>query len=719
MARRRMLALLCPLALWTPWPATLSPAAAAEAIEEIVVTARGRAEARRSVPDTLTVFGSAAIERRRIETVDELAKFTPGVFIVNDQDPGTNLITIRGVSTNRQQSASIAYVIDGVQLADTEFFTRRLYDLERAEILKGPQGALYGRSAIGGVFNIVTKQPSATAQGRAEITYGNGETVEFDGGLGGPLLGERLTARAAVSYRDSDGFIDNGFLRRKVDGFESLNGRLTLAARPFADLTVTVKAEAAREEAGAAFVSSGDVTGDFGGRLDGAALIAPFGDFPGRSERDWVQVAGIVDWALPVGGTLTSISAYDSYDKDFVEELDFRNGPITLFGLPFPAPGLAPIRQPVAIEAATQELRYVSPETGRLSWIAGGFFQSIDRARTDDFGPLLFGAEAPRFDLDITQFALFGQVAYDITETLEVTAALRWDRDEREQSILGAETGALFDRGEAAFDKVQPKLSLAWQAGAQTLLYATWAKGFKPGGFNPLPGAGDIFDRIFPAEETSTVELGAKTRLWDGRAEINLAGFLTDYENLQTTIFLSGNNVVLAAEAVDISGVEGEVRLQPLAWLGLYAAVAYTETDIERFVVPDPLNPSADLDLSGKEVPHSPRWTVNAGVEAARAAGPGRLLGRLDVIGTGVTFFEVDNVLFTPPRWTVDGRLAYGWGGYELALWGRNLFDDRFAVSAFGQNLIPLLTGLGPGGPFDSFTVNRGREFGVTAAARF
>src|SRR5690606_3262886 len=123
---------------------------------------------------------------------EDVAARTPGVHVINDQDPGTNIISIRGVSTDRLQQASVAYVVDGLALADEEFFTQPYYDMERVEILKGPQGALYGKNAIGGVFNLVTKGPTDYFTGEAEGEFGNGGNVGFRAGVGGPIVGDKL-----------------------------------------------------------------------------------------------------------------------------------------------------------------------------------------------------------------------------------------------------------------------------------------------------------------------------------------------------------------------------------------------------------------------------------------------------------------------------------------------------------------------------------------------
>ncbi|HMO69078.1 MAG TPA: TonB-dependent receptor plug domain-containing protein, partial [Novosphingobium sp.] len=304
--------------------AGVAPAHAAEAEDtEILVTARGRAEALLAVPDTITVFDREAIAARKLESVDDIIAATPGVFIINDQDPGTNLISIRGVSTNRNQAPSIAYVVDGLALADPELFTLRAYDLAQVEVLKGPQGALFGRSASGGVIAITTAEPGREPGGSASIGMGNGFTMTADAAIDAPLS-ERVQLRLSGSWRDTDGFITNTFLNKKVDGFASRNLRAKLRAELSGATVLRLRAGWADESGGAAWISSGNVTGPFGGRLAGKALTAPFGDFEGRSSRDWWGVQASLESELGDGLRLSWTAGLDDYDKRFVEELDFR-----------------------------------------------------------------------------------------------------------------------------------------------------------------------------------------------------------------------------------------------------------------------------------------------------------------------------------------------------------------------------------------------------------
>ena len=687
----------------------------------IIVTARGREEIAIAVPDTVAVYDSTAISARRMTTIDDFIAATPGIFIVNDQDPGTNLISVRGVSTNRNQSPSIAYIVDGLALADSELFTLRTYDVARVEILKGPQGALFGRSASGGAIAVATNDPTPDWSSEAAVGVGNGFTWTADGVVNAPLS-DRVQVRLAGSYRNSDGFIRNSFLDKKVDGQISRNLRLKATMALSETATLKLRASWADEEGGAAYISSGNVTGLYGGRLAGDALTDPFGDFEGRSDRNYWGIQATYEQMLGDALSLSWTGGYDEYHKDFVEELDFRNDtPITLGGVPLFPDGIQPISQPIDIVAWTSEMRLTSVGQGPLRWHVGLFFQRLERDRTDDFGPLLFGAEALRAETRSNQVGIFAQASYDIAPTVELTTGLRYDRDRRKEDTVGTASGALVAQRARTFDKWQPKVSLAWRPDANLTAYVTGAVGFKAGGFNPLPGATDVWQAVFPSETTKSVEVGVKAQSSDGRVRGSIAGFVTDYSNFQNTVFL-GNSVVLSVPSVDVHGLEASGDVALGAGFRVDGGIAWTHSRTGRYLTPNPTpepGEPAIVDMSGKRTPNAPDWTINGGIGWQGAAGPALVDARLSIAYVSRVDFEIDNILHTPGYTSVDGRIGVTQGAWTFDIWAKNLFDKRWAISAFGQQQLPLLLGLGPDGPFDSFTINTGRQFGASAAVKF
>lgn len=668
-------------------------------LEEIVVTARGRAEKLFDIPDSVTVFSSEEIEERNIQSLDDVAAHTPGVFIINDQDPGTNIVTIRGITANRLQQASIAYVIDGITLGDSELFTADYFDVERIEVLKGPQGALYGKNAIGGVITIVTKRPDNEFGGRIEAGYGDADSYKLSGALTGPIVDDTVMFRLSGSFRDTDGWITNTTADRKVDYYRSANIRGRLMADVTANLTLDFRLRYVDEEGGASWISANEITNTFDGRLSGDALIEPIGDYLGASERNWISGSVKADYALPNGGVITSITGHDDYEKWWDEDLDFL--PIDLF---------QPVAQPVDLEIFTQELRYTSPDDAdqRMRWIAGVFFQNNQRDRIDDIRPLgIYTLSETQSD----QLAVFGQASFDLTSNLELTGALRWDRDEREEEVTDLFTGTKAETVRGKYEKVQPKISLAYHVNDENMVYVTYAEGFKSGGFNPdpalLPGA--AWNQVFDQEETKNYELGTKSSWDNNRYTLTTAAYYIEYADKQEFAFTPAAQVTFNIPEVEIKGIEIAATAMPTENLALDIGYSYTDSEIQNFEVETFLGPQ---NYSGAQTPNNPKSSLNIGTKYLHnLANGGELSGRVDYQRVGKTYFEVDNLLYVPSYYSLNAMIKYQpTESWSLRFWGRNLTDERWAISAFGQNQLALLTALG----VDIFTINAGRQVGVT-----
>jgi iron complex outermembrane recepter protein len=698
--------------------ALFSSAAQAEAmLDEIVVTSLGRDQQLRQVPDTISLIDSDALRRQHLVTLEDIVAATPGVFIIaNDQDFGTNLISVRGISTNRGQEPSVAFVVDGQPLPELEMFTLRPFDLARVELLKGPQGALFGRSASGGAIVYSTADPASDFGGYVQAGYGNGSSWTVDAALNAPVT-QGFKLRLSGSFRGSNGFIRNSFLNRKVDDAQSRNLRLKAIWDISDTVTLNLRAGYGRDFGGAANVVMGEFTQSNAGRLDSDTLQLPYGDLPGRADRRWWGVASTVKATLANGDQVQLLSAYDVYDKQFIEEFDFLPfKPITFKGEPAYPDGVQPIRQPISTRALTVEARYTSRDDAPIRSIAGVFLQNIRRDRLDDFEgfflpPFLYRTRS-------TQFGAFGQVQTNIVQQLQLTAALRYDRDDRRQRLTSDGGGAIIDYRSGSFSAWQPKVSLTWSPSEMLTAYATASVGFKQGGFNPLPVPTDPpYALTFPSERTKALEIGLKGQAFDGRIEYALAGYLTQLRNFQNTVFLT-NNIVFSIPKVRVRGAEASVQAKITDGFRVDAAISLTDARVSDYTAPNPTRQPGEadtVDYTNKYLVNAPNYTLNIGATWQQ----GIATARLDYIRTGTVYFELDNILRKPPHDSVDGRIAIAFGGLTAELWAKNLLNQRWATSAFGQQQLEFLLYLGPGGPYDSYTINSGRQWGASLRMDF
>jgi iron complex outermembrane recepter protein len=672
------------------------------ALEEIVVTARGREEDLHQVPDSIAAFTRGDIAARQLRSAEDFAAMTPGVLMVRDQDPGTNVVTGRGVSANRNQAASIAYVIDGVALADSEFFTADLFGIERVEILKGPQGALYGKNAIGGVFNIVTIAPTTDPTAQVEIGYGNGARFSADGLVSGSFGSGRVRALLSGSYRDQDGYIDNSTLDREVDYFRSTNARVRVVADLTDALSLDLRGNYMDEDGGAAWAAPLDATGQTGGELDPDLLDGPIGDFLGSSNREWRGVSATIDYETR-HGTFTSTSGYDDYSKYWDGDLDAT-----------PLPIIQPVSQPIDLEVFTQEVRFTSPGSDRFRWIAGAFYQDVNRKRLDYFSRALPVPDV-LYTQDAQQSAAFLQASFDLTPRLEVSAAVRYDRDEREEIASIPADGIQIRSLDASFDKWQPKVAISYDLSDDHMIYANYAVGFKTGGFNPPPGPTDDFKDIYGPEDTKSYEVGAKTLWMDGRLSANASVFWADYADKQEFVLTPTlSQSTFNVPEVEIRGFELQLSVRATESLRFDAAYGYTDTEMKRFQTSNFLGPR---DYSGNKTTYTPPYNLNVGAQFDAALGSSALStsARLDYMHVGKTYWEVDNVLYTPDHGWVDAKVSIGGDRWTLSVWGKNITDERWATSAFGQGQVALLALFG----FDEYFINTGTQYGVSVAFKF
>ncbi len=686
-------------------------------IDTITVTARGRVEAVIAVPDSVSVYSRADIERRKLNTLEDIVAATPGVFIVHDQDPGTNTISVRGVATNINQEASVGFVVDGLALADSELFTLRPFDVQRVEVLKGPQGALFGRSASGGVISYETVKPGTSFAGFAQFGYANGNSKTLDGALDIPVS-KTISTRLSGSLMSTDGLIYNSFLKRTVDDYVSRNLRSATHVKLSDAVSFDLRLSFADEAGGSTWISSENATNLTNGRLAGGILQNPQGDFLGRADRRYYGAAATIILTLPYAATLKFISGYDHYHKNFSEEFDFRHGPVSSQGVDYPN-GVQPIHQPVGLVSETGELRYTSSNAGTLKLIAGLFLQNTRKLVINDYQG--FGDPNPHYIYNKSfEYGLFVQGNYDVSPQLELSMALRYDSDSKQRLRVTPVLSQFDSLQNQTFSSWQPKLSVSYHPQANLNAYITASVGFKPGGFNPMrnPAFDPPFTPTFQSESTRGLEAGLKWQNSDGHIRATFAGFVTDYRHYQNTEFFS-DDTVFSVPRVRVHGLEASTHLGLVAGFSIDASASWTSARIGAYQAPSPLDATIIIDYKNNRLAHAPDYSADLAVLWQHTVGPLKLDARLDYNRLGTVYYEIDNILYSPPRGILNGRLAVTMGKLTTEFWAMNIGNIRYATSGFGQRQSPFLLDLKPGGPFDSFSISKGRTFGASLKVVF
>lgn len=635
-------------------------------LEEVTVTAQRRTERLQDVPVAVTAFTAAEIEARGIGSTRDILPMTPNVTYDESFTVGNSFVSVRGVAQINNADSPVAIVVDGVPQNSQKQLRMELFDVERIEVLKGPQGALYGRNAIGGAINIVTREPSNELEGWAQVGAGSGNLREASGAVSGPIVQDKLLFRLSGAYKDSDGNIENSFLRRNVDFYESKDIRARFMILATEALTIDLRGSFSDIDGGAVMDSSMDAS------LSGNANreVLPRSNILGNSARQINDATVKIDWRTDAG-TLTSITGYTDLAEDYYGDLDFCNPvdcPAGIFGL---GPQ-ADQRQVLDVTLLSQEVRLASPDDQRLRWIVGGFYLATHRD-LDTVAHLLIPnvpgipliANAEENDNDA--YSAFAQVDYDITDRTTLGVSLRYDTDERQQT--NASDPARPTRSKS-FSDVQPRVVIDHKLNDDQLVYATYGTGFRSGGFNGVGG------RPFDAETLQNYEVGYKSMWWDDRLRLNAAVFRSRSENYQFFYIdfnQGGAQVIDNLDQVEFTGAELEWQVQATRYWTLLGAVGLLDSDIKSF--------DAGLTVparQGNRTPKTQKSTFSLGSQLEVPLGSLTGTVRVDYGRWGKKYWHPDNVDVRDPVNMLDVRVSIGNERWTASAWGRNVLDEFY-----------------------------------------
>jgi iron complex outermembrane recepter protein len=650
-------------------------AAADSDLNTIYVTARKRTERLQDIPDSITAVSAETIQNADIQTVKDVAVRVPNVSIVEAQQPGVALINIRGVGQARNGDPPIAVVVDGVQLSNAYEITQDLFDVERIEVLKGPQGAVYGRDAIGGAINIVTKQPTNNFEGFVQVSYGTGDDRRLSAGLSGAIIDDRLLFRIAGSLRDFNGDIPSINAPRNTDANwqRDRNIRASLLAKPTDTLSIDLRYAYLQTHSGASWYAP---------VAPGASDDEPLpyiGDYPGNARRILNDTSAKIDLDLG-GATLTSVTALSRVNSFLHEDLDYT-----------PQSLLTAI-QALRTDDLSQELRLASLGNGPLKWLGGLYYLRTQQTlRTN----LYLGADylsllglpvslAPLLDSQNGArdrngaYAAFSQVSYRFNSPLELTAALRYDLDDRHETELYAAGSPEYQK---TFSSVQPKLSASWFFDPDTMAYATISKGFRSGGFNPT----DIISRLYKQEEDWNYETGVKSSSLDHRVSLTSALFytrITDRQVYILDIVDASQTLVNPIPKSEVYGAEAELNVRPTRNLDLSASIGFTGSKILSYDTSVFAGLPAAGNFTGNKLPQVAPFSYSLAAQYQyELGGDNSLTPRLEWNGSaGAYYWEIDNVDKRSAVNLVNARLIFAHGAFSVTGYVENLMKDRYVL---------------------------------------
>jgi len=695
------------VACWSLWllcglPPALQAASSESdrAIEEIVVSAQRVEQNLQDVPIAVTAFGQDALRVNRMDAMIDIARRTPS-FTATEVNPGEPNLAIRGIGTeginsNAGGDPSVALFLDGVYIGRGGAAPIELYDLERVEVLRGPQGTLFGKNVVGGAVVLTSRRPSLDERFvEVDATFGNYDRIELLGRFN-YAVNDDVAVSGAVSSTNRDGYTLNETTGNRVDDEKVAGGRLSVRYRPNEQLDAIVTLDHVdQDQRGQPRDNVCDATFNGGVHCVGVdpdrRRVNAVED--GYLRREVTGLTANVDYALD-WATLTSVTAYRTADYAHADPF-FSN----------------PINPPFQIESFneniedtwqfSQEVRlaFDLPES-RLNGVAGVYYLTEDVERNEilvqDFPvPVVSGTGSFPQQVDAESFALFGQVNFDATARLSLTAGARmtWEKKDADLAAVLLEGPGLppplteeFDiDADESWDAFTPRFAVSYRLNDDALLYASAARGFKSGGYQGTPGTAASAAIAYDPEFAWSYEAGAKTQWLEDSLRVNVAAFYTDYEDLQVSQLVPLCCVVIGnAATAEIQGAEVEVTYRPAPGFDVNASYSYLDAEFESFAS------GATADHTGNTLPRAPEHKWNFGAQYEWSAGEaGVLLARVDWTRQSKIFFEASNTpLEVQDRYDLlDARLALRAhdDSWEVALWGKNLDDEliRTHIVAF------------------------------------
>ncbi len=642
----------------------------APAIDEIIVTAQKRSESVQDVPLAVSAVGGATLDRLGVGNPLQLGATVPNFNLQTNS--GVTYIYLRGVGNNFLGlgiDSNVAYHANGVYIARPRAQVSSYFDVDRIEVVRGPQGDLYGRNATGGSINVITRKPTDDFSANATLSVGNYGLVQGEAGVGGAIVPGKIAVRAAGFFVDRGGYGKNEATGKDVDNRKEQAGRLTVELTPSEPLTIEIIAD---------YFHANDAWGvvhQAGSGIPGALTLAEsLGNFPSkirnvvsgvdpnRKIRAW-GVQGTATLDLAENLSLKSITAYRKSRFTALDELIGTN------------PSIGAISQLEKQHQFSEEVQLLANGT-RWDFILGGYYFT---EKVDGFIHIpLFFDPAAQFDQrgtgDTKAYAVFAHGSWEFVPKLKLVLGARYSYEKRtSEGVFTAPFVPIPTGGKKSFNALTPKATLQFEPSDNLTLYGGVSKGFKSGGFTiGVPGPG-----VEP-EKLLSYEAGLKAQMFDRRLTANIAAFWYDYTNMVVTRVVQAQTVEENAGKSTIKGIEVELTARPTNRLRIDASLGLLDAKFDSFVTPDPLDPAAGpISLAGNRLPGSAKYTARVGAQYDIPVGD---VAKISI--SGDAFFS-GNMYFDPyehrgsyqPSYeTYNASLTYDSGRWwSMTLWGRNL----------------------------------------------
>lgn len=674
-------------------------------LEEVIVTAQRRSEAVQDVPASIAVLSADALQSAGVANTTDLAKMVPGMTM--NSYGGFLQPSIRGITStgaNLGENSNVAMYIDGVYQPQQIATLMDLPDVQQVEVLKGPQGALYGQNATGGAILISTKEPSFEPGGRVSASYGNYDAKVVQAYVTGPIVGP-VAGSLAGGYQDRDGFREHVITGESDKGLDSkvIRGKLLMNFTDKVDATVSAYHSDREDSANyAGFAiddnSVGYALGVPAPRPRHADEFSADPDVFTQIKSDGVSLRVGVETAY---GVVKSVSGYSENEIQYLSDADYTA-----------INGFVLTADPLTARYVMQDLNFASEKFGMTSFLVGAFYLEGKEAFKDNHfdmlvpsvppAPVTFAARLSDQDARVEKEvqAAYAEVSIQPTDTLTLTFGGRYTHEEQHTysdfAIFPGGTGVQEKKAQqeeypgdpVVFEKFTPRITAKYELTPSSNIYASWGKGFKSGVVNTTDFTRDPVD----PETVTAYEVGYKGMPLD-TLQFNIAAFYYDYEDMQAVVYEPGKSYFTQnAATASIKGVDIDAVWAATDNLTLQANVSFLDAEYDDFTdavnfVPNGFghNPPSTIDLSGKPILRSPDYSGSITAIYERPTDIGLVGANLSAYFSDNYGMEQTGRIQQDAYHTVSAELSLkpeGYEGLRLALWGKNLTDEEYYLSA-------------------------------------
>lgn len=680
-----------------------------QTLDELVVSAEKQDEKLQTIASAITTIPARQIKEYRLWDIREISGIVPNLYSANSGDY-RNVTSVRGIATTSYEQAVATY-IDGVNQFSLDTYIPQLLDVERIEILRGPQGTLYGRNAMGGVINIITKKPTNKTDVYAEATFGNYNQQRYMLALKTPLIKDKLFIGAAGLFDKRNGYYTNAFNGQDFDAQQRFMGNYYLSYVPNSRFSATLNVKHSTNANDGAFPLNADKQ---------SALYEPFvlnQNATARMNDDVFNTSLVLKYNTGAV-RFQSISAWQTNSRIYDKPLDGDFSPLDAIAIVNNYGG-----DFNKVKVFTQEFRFQSRDLAeqKLKWNAGLFFFNQDNPTRQG---TYFGKDASLLGIPDTEFTIisnnlgkntgasaYGQVNWSLTDRLALIGGLRYDYEQRKLTVSGEyeKGGNSFPTqgdtsAKASFSAVSPKAGLQYSLSTDRMVYLIYSRGYRAGGFTSL-GSDPSQPPLAPydPEFSNNIELGWKQSWSNQRYRLNANLFYTFVNNVQTPTLILPDAITVIRNAgkLNSKGAELEFAATPVKGFELVLNGGLTDAKYTELTIP---KDGQAVDFSGNKQIFTPSYTALGVAQYTYPLSEKiRLSARVEARLFGQQYFDLANTISQDAYSQLHARVGATFGKAELYLWIRNIANTTFI--AYGYD-------------FGGVHLGNPRTFGATASIR-